>query len=113
MSQENRTYKGTIREVPVFGDEDIEFTAKRILNLERHTFTDDCQTCLECLKDNFHRQYCIVNDSIYKVLDYDDLTVGRMFSAKCLPTGDIEFMVQYDEGRMSFDSAIGEAIGEL
>lgn len=106
------TYSGILREIPIFGNESLEDTAKRILHLERYKYTHKYKSYVECLHNNFHKQYCIINQTIYKIVEYS-ITEDELFVAKHLPRGDIRFKVRYSDHVMSFDEAIEKAINNL
>jgi hypothetical protein len=104
-------YKGVLKEVERYPDENLSYQCKRLLdNRELPSYYDSYE---EFLRDELYKEYIIHDDIVYKYEKEELDPESDIFEATRNINGDIEFEVLYYNGGCSFEEAIEEAMRNI
>lgn len=104
-------YKGVLKKVERFKEENLEAQCKRLLgNIELPSYFNSYE---EFLLDNYYKTMTIQNDEVYEVEKIEVDAESGIFNSSLKENGDIAFEVRYYNGGCGFDEAIEAAMKNI
>jgi hypothetical protein len=101
---ETQTRKGIVKLV---ANSLKEFMSSKGYNVNKNDLLN------EFYQEGFDSSYVYINDKIYEIKEEHNINYKNIYQATELPNGDIKFLVQYYDGSMGLDEAIGKAINNI
>ena len=108
-------YKGKIAFIGKYPNETLEEQCKRIL-IDEHGITEIpeyCDSWEETICDKMYGTYVIADNNIYKILARRVVNVSHHCVAFDNEDGTINYDIAYDNGGLSFEEAIEDALSYM
>ena len=110
---EQETHVGKLKLIFTGTEEQIEEFCKSKIKGSFGFLDDDYDTYIEMFYDVFYKEFVIINNSIYEIIEDTYLDYNEIFEASLNEDGTISYVCSYYNGGCCFSEALEECLNNL
>lgn len=103
---------GSLQKIEI--QDNLENTCKMICNnMDRHILPNNYESWIEYVRDRLYRDYVIVNDTLYKIINNIDIDEDDLFFIRKTQDNNLEYVVRYYNGSCCLSEALEKALNNM